>query len=170
MVVELDQQHVLSIGSSFGFDAEAIHPYYGTWAIPSDSVDHVTVRGTLEYLSGPQRVWFCNELHRVLKPAGTATLYLPYWTSPNAFADPYLQWPPITEMSLSYLCDQQFRSRNRLPYPLPKADFDISYGYSYASEWHVRSDAARDYATKHNVGIIRELVATLTKREDSAIL
>lgn len=164
MVVTDQQEILLAIGNPTYFDLTGVQDYLSRWPEADGAVDKVTVDHVLEYISGSARVFFINELYRVLKTGGQAILKLPYWTSPNAFADPYVCWPPITEMSLQYLADKDFRERNNIQYPGFDADFYLSYGYSYSPEWHIRSDATRDYAVSHNIGVVTQVTYCLTKK------
>ena len=165
MVVDINetQDQLLVIGDANGFDITSIHKCLVKWHVADNTVDRATVQCTLEYLSGRERIHFFNELWRVLKPEAKATLYLPYWSSPNGVADPYLQWPPITELSLYYLASQEFRDRNKLKYTDIHANFHINYGYSYNPNFHIRHDQSRTYHVEHSIGVVRELVVTLTK-------
>lgn len=160
-----DVGSVLSLGEPTYFDQKGIDPYIPVWPHADESLDRVTITHVLEYLPGTARIAFINELWRCLVPGGRATLYLPYWSSPNSHADPYLRWPPISELSVQYLASAEFRARNRLDYPELRADFDLRWGESYAPEWHIRSDSTRTFAHQHYLGIVTEVVYTLTRRE-----
>lgn len=165
-MVVIEDKKALLIGDPNYFDIEAVSQYVDCyhWDVPAHSLDYVTVQRVLEYLEGRQRIFFMNELHRVLKPEGRATLYIPYWTSPNSVADPFLVWPPLTEMSIKYLADADFRERNKINYPQITADFHIYHGKSYAPKWHIRSDQTRDFAAEHYNSVVTELVYTLVPK------
>lgn len=166
MVVTDQQEVLLTLGNSTYFDAVSLAEYTTAepWPEEDESVDRVAIDHVIEYLDGPSRIVFFNELHRVLKPGGKVSLKVPYWASPNAYADPYLAWPPITELSIPYLADAEFRERNQLHYDGLEADFDLAHGYSYAPEWYIRSDATREYAHKYNIGVVTQLVYALVKK------
>ena len=55
------------------------------WDLPTNRYDYVVAINVMEHLADPVRV--AGEIHRVLKPGGTAVLRTPYWNSPDQFAD-----------------------------------------------------------------------------------
>jgi SAM-dependent methyltransferase len=164
MVVDLANDKLLTIGNSTYFDRANVEQYLDIWPVRSESIASADINHVLEYVDGRTRITIINELYRVLEPGGKALVHVPYWASVNAYADPFLVWPPFTEMSMFYLSSAEFRERNKLDYPIIRADFDITYGYSYAPTWAVRADAARDHAVANNINIVTEVVFALTKK------
>lgn len=164
-IAEIENKIVLNLGNSTYFNKAELFGYLDNsyWQEQPESIDHITVNHVLEYLSGPQRINFINEIYRVLKPGGKVLIYVPYYSSVNAHADPYLVWPPISEMSMQYLCSAEFRERNNLYYPEMIADFHLNWGVSYDPSWQIRSDLTRTFGIKHYNNISTGLVYTLTK-------
>lgn len=73
------------------------------WPWPDASVEEVHASHFIEHLTATQRVHFANELFRVLKPGGKATIITPHWNSPRAYGDLTHQWPPVSEWWFLYL-------------------------------------------------------------------
>lgn len=81
------------------------------WPWPDATVEEVHASHFVEHLDAGQRVWFANELYRVLKPGGTATIITPHWNSPRAFGDLTHAWPPVSEWWFLYL-SKDWRAAN----------------------------------------------------------
>lgn len=130
--------------------------------IPSASVQSATLSGVLEYMPGPDRGRFMDELHRILVPGGTATLSTPYWSNLRAYEDFTYAWPPLSDAS--FLCfNKAYREQNR-PHLKLSCDFDFVPGYSVEGDVANRSQESRDYALRHYTNVIQALHITLTKR------
>jgi len=56
------------------------------WPFESDSVDEVLMSHCLEHLADRNRAM--KEVHRILRPGGTATITVPHFTSQYAYTDP----------------------------------------------------------------------------------
>jgi hypothetical protein len=133
------------------------------WPFESDSVEEARASHFLEHLTGVQRMAFMDELWRVLKPQGAATIITPYWASARAIQDPTHQWPPIAESSYLYF-NKQWREGNGLAHYPIRCDFDFTYGYQIEQPWAVRSAEARDFAVRHYQHVVTDLQVVLTKR------
>ena len=82
------------------------------WPWKDNSVAEAHCSHFVEHLTGRERIFFCNELYRVLVPGGTAQLITPHWSSARAYGDMTHQWPPVSEFWFYYL-DKPWRcSRN----------------------------------------------------------
>lgn len=73
------------------------------WPWKDDSVDEAFASHVLEHFSMKDRLHFMNELYRVLKPGGKATIVTPHWASVRAYGDPTHVMPPVCQMFYSYL-------------------------------------------------------------------
>ena len=82
-----------------------------TWPVESDSVEEVFCSHFVEHLTGKERVVFYNELCRVMKTGAKATIITPHWASNRAYGDFTHQWPPVSEMSFSYLSKEWRKAR-----------------------------------------------------------
>lgn len=134
------------------------------WQWKDNSVDEVHSSHTVEHLDGPERVHFFNELYRVLKPGGKATIIVPHWASSRAYGDPTHKWPPISEMSWLYL-NREWRALNA-PHVGYRCNFDFTYGYSIAPMWQAKSEEARQFGLTHYREVAMDTMATLTKKSD----
>jgi SAM-dependent methyltransferase len=83
------------------------------WPFKTSSVDEVHCSHFLEHLdhnsNNPARVRFMNELYRVLKPGGKATIITPHWCSNRAYGDFTHADKPVSEMFYYYL-SKEWRS------------------------------------------------------------
>jgi hypothetical protein len=117
-----------------------------TWPWADDSVDEAHCSHMVEHLTWAQRVFFFNELYRVLKKGAKAQIIMPHWCSNRYYGDPTHQ-APFSEMAWLYM-NKDWRAGNKekglapqaphcdselAPGPLAySCDFDVSYGYSLA--------------------------------------
>jgi SAM-dependent methyltransferase len=130
------------------------------WPWPDGSVDEVRCSHFLEHLTGAERVHFANELYRVLKPGGTATILTPHWSHRAAYGDVTHQWPPVSEQWYSHL-SRRWREVN--------ASHDDRYTCDFNTELSFNLDAdipkAEDMRVPawHFRDVVFELVATLKK-------
>jgi SAM-dependent methyltransferase len=136
------------------------------WPFKVASVEEVACNHFLEHLDGPQRVAFMEELYRVLKAGGKATIVTPYWASMRAVQDPTHKWPPVAESSYLYF-NKGWRTANKLDHYAIRCDFDFTYGYNLPPEWTMKHQEVRDHAVRHYQNVVSDLIVTLTKREQS---
>lgn len=73
------------------------------WPWAAGTVEEVHASHFVEHLHAGARIHFANELFRVLKPGGTATIITPHWNSPRAYGDLTHAWPPVSEWWFLYL-------------------------------------------------------------------
>lgn len=136
------------------------------WPWPDNSVSDAHASHFVEHLTAPQRVAFCNELHRVLVPKGTCQLIVPHWASCRAYGDPTHQWPPVSEFWFYYL-SRDWRAGNA-----PHTDrqhnpdgfschFDATWGYALRGDLHVRNQEFQQFAIANYKEVIQDVQATL---------
>ena len=58
------------------------------WPWEDGSVEEAHCSHFLEHLDATERIHFYNELYRVLKVGGRATIITPHWASNRAYGDP----------------------------------------------------------------------------------
>lgn len=133
------------------------------WPFEDDSVEEVNCSHFLEHLDGDERMAFMDELYRVLKPGGTATITTPYWTWVGAVQDPTHRWPPIAEQSYYYF-NREMRERMGVDHYPIRCNFDYSLTCVAMPHLHGRSQAEMAHAHYHQLNAVTELVATLVKR------
>jgi SAM-dependent methyltransferase len=143
------------------------------WPWADNSVDELHCSHFLEHVPGGHPVEyggtgirhrFVDEMYRVLKPGGTATIIVPYNRSPRAAQDPFHAWPPLEPESFMYF-NKQWRVNNGLDHYPIKSDFDFTYGYGMYPGWAARSEESRNFALAHYWNVAADLHVVLTKRE-----
>lgn len=135
-----------------------------------NSVDEVYASHFIEHLTQDERCHFLNELFRVLKPTGMATLIAPHWASNRAYGDPTHKWPALGEMFFWYL-DKKWRDTNA-PHTDKKylktgyaCDFEFTYVYNIHPELGVKAPEAKQYAVNFYKEAVQDIVATLKPRK-----
>jgi len=135
------------------------------WPWEDDSVSEVYCSHFIEHLDTYERVFFVNELYRVLKVGAKAQIITPHWASCRAYGDLTHKWPPVSEFWFYYL-SKEWRSVNA-PHNdelYNKCDFEVTWGYSLASELNVRNEEYKMYAMKNYKEVITDIIAMFTKR------
>lgn len=139
------------------------------WPWQDGEVDEVHCSHFVEHLTSAQRVHFANELYRVLKPGGRATVIVPHWASCRAYGDPTHQWPPVSEFWFYYL-SQSWRD-TQAPHTDRKhwaggyaCDFDATWGYSIHPEVQLRNSEYQQHAVNFFKEAVQDLHATLTRK------
>lgn len=140
------------------------------WPIADGIVDEVCSTHFVEHLTPPERCHFFNELWRVLKSEGKATIITPHWSTCRAYGDPTHQWPPMGEFFWYYL-DRSWRTmeaphtdKQYLPWGYD-CDFETTWGYGLAPPILQRSQDYQNYAVNHLREAVYDIHATLTKRK-----
>lgn len=135
------------------------------WHFEDNSVDEVYCSYLTQYFTGHQRIYFFNELHRVLKPNAQARIITPHWTHEKAYGDPLVQFPPITGTSYFYL-NKQWRESNA-PHINYQCDFEwvLAGTHDQNDDWVAfRNQEVKQVLMTRNVNTTTELIATLTKK------
>ena len=124
------------------------------WPIESDSVEEIHCSHFFEHVPAATRKPFVEEIHRVLKKAGKATLITPM--GDRAYQDPTHQWPPIVPGSFLYY-NQEWLKQNKLEHGDYKttSDFDFTYGYNLNPVITARNQEYQQYALQfYNLSLI----------------
>lgn len=180
----------LDLGSgphpSFGFtgvDSIAFSPEiaqcnlgaYG-WPWPDNSVDEAKASHVIEHLTGQQRIAFCNELYRVLKPKAICVVTVPHWASHRAYGDLTHQWPPVSESWFEYLSamwrelyaphtdESHMRTLNGASGYGYSCDFDVQWSAVYREDIAIRHRDYQEMARTHYKDVILDMIAIFTKR------
>jgi hypothetical protein len=144
--------------------ADIVHDLKVTpWPFETASVDEINCSHFFEHLTGPERITFMDEMHRVMKPGTKATFITPDCDSHRAIQDPTHAWPPVCPESYLYF-NKQWRDQNKLSHYKINCDFDFGYGYSLDPDVAVRTAEFQQFALKHYRNHSADLVVTLTKR------
>jgi SAM-dependent methyltransferase len=144
------------------------NPTKGLFMFSDNSVDEVHSSHFLEHLTGSERVFFFNELYRIMKPGAKATIITPHWASNRAYGDFTHQWPPVSEMSFFYL------SKNWRDTQAPHTDsvwntegyncnFEATWGYGMRQDLIVRNMEYQQFAMQNYKEAIQDMHATLVK-------
>jgi hypothetical protein len=133
------------------------------WPWDDASVDEAHCSHTVEHLTAPQRIHFCNELYRVLKPGAKCAIVVPHWASCRAYGDLTHQWPPVSEFWFYYL-DKGWRAVNAPHNDAYTCDFAATWGYSMHQELLVKNQEMQRYAMAFYKEACQDIHATLTKK------
>lgn len=141
----------------------------GNWPFAADSVEEAHASHFVEHLDATQRVTFCNELYRVLKPGAKCSIIVPHWDSCRAYGDPTHQWPPVSEFWFYYL-SKAWRAGNA-PHTdaanWPKGfncDFEATWGYSLHPSLQTRNPEYQQFALGNYKEAAQDIIATLVKK------
>lgn len=134
---------------------------YKPWPWADGSVAEVFSSHFIEHLTGPQRVWFFNELYRVMRVGGTGLVITPYWSHASAYGDPTHQWPPMSEW-MSFYLNRQWRDMNA-PHTDYTCDFDTTFGGSWDGWLEARNAEHKSFAMNKYTNSWRDLHITIAK-------
>lgn len=149
----VEQYHTLGAPESDGYDL------FEKWPWKDNSVTEAHASHFVEHLTGPERVHFANELHRVLKPDGKATVIVPHWASPRAYGDVTHQWPPVSEWWFLYL-NKGWRDVNAPHNDGYTCHFEITYGYAMRGDIAQRSQEYQQYALQNYKDAAQDIIST----------
>jgi len=139
------------------------YPVSGVEPLGDGSVEEVHCSHFLEHLTGPQRIHFVNELHRVLVPGGKCMVVTPHWASNRAYGDLTHQWPPVSEMWFYYL-NAEWRAANAPHNDFYRCDFEATWGYALHPELTQRNQEYQMHALSFWKEAAQDIIATLTKK------
>jgi hypothetical protein len=139
------------------------------WPWADESISEARTSHFVEHLTAIERVHFCNELYRILKPGATCQIIVPHWASCRAYGDPTHQWPPVSEFWFYYL-SKEWRASNA-PHTDEKynpqgftCDFMATWGYGMTPELSTRNPEYQQFAIQNYKEAATDIMATLTKR------
>lgn len=133
------------------------------WPWENDSVDEVHCSHFVEHLTAPERIHFVNELHRVLKTGGKASIITPHWASSRAIGDLTHQWPPVGEMWYFYL-SKDWRKDNAPHNDEYTCDFSATWGYGMHPSLLSRNQEYQNHAVTFFKEAAQDLHATIVKK------
>ncbi len=133
------------------------------WPWPDESVEEAHCSHFVEHLTGPERIHFVNELHRVLKQGAKCQVITPHWCSARAYGDLTHQWPPVSEFWFYYL-SKDWRSVNAPHNVGYTCDFDATWGYALHQVLHGRNQEYQTYALSNYKEAAQDMICTLTKK------
>lgn len=139
------------------------------WPIADKKVDEIFSSHFLEHLTPPQRCHFFNELNRVMKDDGKATIIVPHWSTSRAYGDPTHQWPPMGEFFWYYL-DRDWRSEHAPHTDIKNlawgydCNLTVVWGYGLAPDLLTRSQEFQTFAVNRYREAVYDIHATVTKK------
>jgi len=140
-------------------DASIIHDLNSyPWPFEDGSVMEVRVSHYLEHTADIKR--FMEELWRITVHAATIVINAPYYSSIRAWQD-YTHVRTISEATFLYF-NRDWMQMNRLEHYGVNCNFAIqSVNFLYSGEWKVRANSAQEYARKHYLNVVDDIVVTL---------
>ena len=147
------------------------------WPFENDSVDEAHTSHFVEHLDAEERVFFVNELYRVLKVGAKCQIIVPSWSSCRAYGDLTHKWPPVSTFWFYYL-NRDWRIGNeekKQSASAPHADikfnpkgyncdFDSSWGFSVHPTIQPRNQEYQMHALTFYIEAAQDIAATITKR------
>jgi methyltransferase family protein len=133
------------------------------WPWPDAGVEEVFSSHFLEHLTGPERIHFVNELYRVLRVGGKATLVVPSWSSARAYGDLTHQWPPVSPFWFFYL-NKAWREKEAPHSDFYLCDFDVQYRFSIHERFRNARDDERDFVSLFYINGAQDIFAQFVKR------
>lgn len=134
------------------------------------SVDEVHCSHFLEHLTTEERIFFLNDLWRVMKDGRQAVFVVPHWASGRAYGDPTHKWPAISEMFFYYL-DRKWREQNA-PHTDRKywkkgyaCDFEFSLSYGIHPMIAAKNDEAKNFAVSFYKEACQDMIVTIKPRK-----
>jgi len=136
------------------------------WPWGDGTVDEAHASHFVEHLQfnpeRPERIHFVNELYRVLKKGGKATIIVPHWCSPRQYGD-YTHREPVSEFWFPYL-NAEWRKANAPHDNAYTCDFDVTPpGYSLHAGLQFRSQDYQQHALMYFKAAADDMIATLVK-------
>lgn len=128
-----------------------------------ESVDEVHCSHFVEHLTATGRINFVNEIYRVLRKGGKATLITPHWASCRAYGDLTHQWPPVSEFWFYYL-SKDWREQNAPHNDQYACDFEATWGYGMHQSLLVKNTEMQQFAMQFYKEAVQDLHATLIKK------
>lgn len=130
------------------------------WDIPSESADEVYISHFIEHVF--DLIAFMDEVHRILKPGGLATVIAPYVMSTGAWQDPTHK-RGITEMMFFYF-NKEWRNKQGLGHYKIKSDFDFEIEMLMDADFRDLPEKEQIFAFRHYYNAISEIKVTMKKR------
>ena len=157
-----EAHHGVDIRRFDGVDTVLDLASFDSWPWADESIEAAYSSHFVEHLTAPERIHFVNELYRVLRPGGSATLVVPNWASARAYGDLTHQWPPVSPHWFFYL-GKAWRSQNAPHNDFYTCDFDIQYKYTVHEQFRNADPKDRDFACLFYVDGGQDLLARLVK-------
>ena len=158
------------VGVDIAGDCDIHHDLFNDFPYPfkDGTIDHVYSSHfiehiPMEYINGKDKLFaFIDEVYRILKVGGKATLIFPNAMSVRAFQDPtHRRFIPASTI---YYFSKQWRDINKLNHYNVVCDFDFQVGELMNPNWINRSDEAKQFAAAQYWNVIDDLFFLLVKK------
>jgi hypothetical protein len=142
------------------------------WPWKTGSVEEVNASHFIEHLTNLdgkwERVHFFNELYRILRVGGKASLVFPHWCSNRYYGDPTHK-EPFSEMGFYYLSkdwrmSQAPHTDHTVAKGLYNCDFECTWGYSLHPSLLSRNQEFQQDAIAFKKEAAQDIIANLTKK------
>jgi SAM-dependent methyltransferase len=138
----------------------------------TNSIEEINSSHFLEHLTNLDGKWervnFFNEMYRVLKPGGKASLVFPHWASNRYYGDPTHK-EPFSEMGFYYL-SKDWRKGNAHHTDIEHnpngydCDFECTWGYSLHGSLLTRNQEYQQFALQNYKESAQDIIANLLKK------
>jgi hypothetical protein len=146
-MIDFGQKHVIDLRRSFP---------WGNCSVAEASSSHF-----LEHLDGADRIFFMNELYRILEWGAIATIITPHWSNDCAYGDPTHKWPPLSNWSNLYW-NKGWRDVNA-PHVGYTCDFDCTVGASFDQAVMSFNQERQQFMVNHSRNAMRDIYFNLVK-------
>ena len=133
------------------------------WPWDDNSVDEAVSRYLVNYLKPADRIFFVNQLYRVLKPGGKANIITPHWCCNKAYGDLNAVMPPVSEDWFFHL-NKKWREEHAYWATDYVCDFDFTLGYSLHPYIIPRNQEYQQNAIQFWKESAQDMAATLIKK------
>lgn len=139
------------------------------WPFADNSVDAVHMQHYLEHVRDIPP--FINELYRVMRVGAVCKITAPYYSSIRAWQDP--DHVRVISEATPFYFNKGWREINKLEHYPITADFDFEsvwgISHNWGKVWPDLSEEEKEFAVKHYLNVVDDIVITLVKRDPNAL-
>ena len=129
------------------------------WPIEDNCVEEAIAYHYIEH--SKDLIAFMNELHRIMKIGGVATITSPYYNSVRAWQDP-THWRAISDQTFLYF-NKAWRKHSNIEHYGITCDFEPRFEFILFKDWLDKSVEEKTFAIRHYTNVVADVKATLTK-------
>lgn len=134
------------------------------WLPKKENIDSIHIFGIFQLISAKKRIEILEWAYKSLDPCGKLVIQVPCWYNGRAYADPGVQWPPLSA-EFFLLSNKGFRENN-MPHIEMKCNFEVNAAFAFdAGDVYVSMRNQETQATllSRNVNTCTEFFITFTK-------
>ena len=132
----------------------------GIQPLENESVEEIYAESVIEKV--PNLISFVEDIYRVLRPGGKATLTSPHFCHVNSWASP-LTIRGIGETSLNF-ASKEWRDAAKFTEANIIANFEVLGQFVVDQETLARSDEAKNFWIKRYTNVAQSIIFTLNKK------